>query len=171
MVTVAVVAVLLGIAAPSFYETIKNNRLRTLADRLVTSFNLARSEAVKRNIEVIVCPSSDGLICSGNYSDGWLIVADLDGDGSLVAGSTDPVLRVDEGLPEGYTVTGTDGTSDYTTNITYYADGSANDPQAPALYLCPPDKDADAAWRILVSVVGRSVTSKGSDGGNYSCPG
>lgn len=171
MITVVIVAVVLGLAVPSFYTTIKNNRLRTNADRLVTSLNLARSEAVKRSIDVVVCPSSDGATCTGNYAQGWLIFADLDQDGALDAGGTpDPVIRVNEGLSAGYTITGTDGTSDYTTNITYFPDGSANDPQAPALYVCPPDKDADAAWMIQVNVVGRASASRGSNGGSNSCP-
>lgn len=171
MITVIIVAVLLVVAVPSFYSIIKNNRLRTQADRLVTTFQLARSEAVKRNIDVIVCPSSDGSTCAGNFAEGWLVFADLDGEGDLdTGGAPDPVLRVDQGLAVGYTVTGTDGTSDYATNITYYPDGSSNDPQAPALYVCPPDKDADAAWFIQINVVGRTSAIRGSNGGAYSCP-
>ena len=171
MITVVIVSVVLAIAVPSFYTTIKNNRLRTQADRLVTTFNLARSEAVKRSIDVVVCPSSDGATCGGNYAQGWLVFADLDRDGALDTGGTpDPLIRVNEGLAAGYTLTVTDGSSDYNSIITYYPDGSSNDPQAPALYLCPADKDASSAWMIQVNIVGRASASRGSNGGAYSCP-
>ena len=54
MVTIAIAAILLGIAIPSFTETIASNRLTTNANALVTALNFARSEAVKRGIQVTV---------------------------------------------------------------------------------------------------------------------
>lgn len=56
MVTVAVVAILLGLAVPNLGTAIQNNRATTQANALLAALNLARSEAVKRGTLVSVCP-------------------------------------------------------------------------------------------------------------------
>ena len=45
MIVVALVAILLALAAPSFRETIARNRLEGVAGELSTDFQYARSEA------------------------------------------------------------------------------------------------------------------------------
>jgi type IV fimbrial biogenesis protein FimT len=81
MVTLGIAAILLTIAVPSFEETIRNNRLTAQTNDLVTSFNLARSEAIKRRSTVAVCTSSDQATCNdaAAWADGW-IVRDEAGD-------------------------------------------------------------------------------------------
>jgi type IV fimbrial biogenesis protein FimT len=69
MVTVAVLAVLATIAAPSFTEILSSLRVRTAAYSLISDLSLARSEAVKRGVAVVVSPSAQG------WSAGWTIVA------------------------------------------------------------------------------------------------
>lgn len=78
MTTVAVLAILLGIAVPSFVDTIRNDRLAAEANELVISLTFARSEASKRGIQVTVCPRS-GDACAADGSDwgtGWLVFTD-----------------------------------------------------------------------------------------------
>lgn len=55
MVTVAVAAILLTIAVPSFNRIINANRLSTAANEMVGALNLARMEAIKRNGSVQFC--------------------------------------------------------------------------------------------------------------------
>lgn len=55
MVTIAVAAVLLTIAIPSFRNLILSNELTTVTNEWVTAVNMARSEAIKRNAGVVVC--------------------------------------------------------------------------------------------------------------------
>ena len=52
MIVVALVAILLALAAPSFRETLARNRLEGVAGELSTDFQYARSEAVARNVQV-----------------------------------------------------------------------------------------------------------------------
>ena len=59
MIVVALVAILLALAAPSFRDTIARNRLEGVAGELSTDFQYARSEAVARNAQV-------GLIAGAN---------------------------------------------------------------------------------------------------------
>lgn len=77
LVTVAIVAILATLAIPSFTEVINSNRLTGQANELVTSIQLARTEAIRRNAPVRVCRSTDGATCAGAAGawDRWLVMA------------------------------------------------------------------------------------------------
>ena len=82
LMTMTVAGILAAIAVPSFNSFVLNNRDANQINSLVSSFNFARSEAVKRNTSfgVAVCPSGDGATCNApaaGWSAGW-IVLDLD---------------------------------------------------------------------------------------------
>lgn len=55
MITVAVAAVLISIATPSFRTMIINNRLNTISSELADVMSFARSESIKRNRPVTFC--------------------------------------------------------------------------------------------------------------------
>lgn len=76
MVTLAVLAIVLGIAVPSFQKQIVNNRSLAFGDEFAQALNYARSEAVKTNRRVSICASSDGATCTGNWSDGFIVFQD-----------------------------------------------------------------------------------------------
>lgn len=59
MVAVAILAILLALAVPSFQDMIQQNRVRTAAADLNDSLNLARSEAIKRGSATRLCIDSD----------------------------------------------------------------------------------------------------------------
>lgn len=52
MIVVALVAVVIGVAGPSFSDYIKMQRLRGVHSQLLTDLNLTRSEAVSRGVPV-----------------------------------------------------------------------------------------------------------------------
>jgi type IV fimbrial biogenesis protein FimT len=52
MITVAVLAIGLSLAAPSFTQQIANYRLRTASESIINGLNYARAEAVRRNSPV-----------------------------------------------------------------------------------------------------------------------
>lgn len=54
MVTLAVLAIILSIAVPSFADLIRSNRAESQRATLVNSLNLARSEAIRRSALVRV---------------------------------------------------------------------------------------------------------------------
>ena len=72
MVTIAIAAILVGIAIPSFTSIIVSNRLTTSANELVTALNLARSEAVKRGMRITFCKIANGSSCT-NSENGQLV--------------------------------------------------------------------------------------------------
>jgi len=98
MITMIVVGILAGLAAPSFSAAIKNNRMTTQLNELFTFLSYARSEAIKRNVSVTVCKSNDMNSCGGNWQNGWIVFVDNDRDGSV--DSIDEILRVHEALTD-----------------------------------------------------------------------
>ena len=75
MVTVALVAVLLGLAVPSFSGASLNSKLTSYSNNLVASVNLARNEALKRNAAITLRVSTNGTSCavSGGWEQGWIV--------------------------------------------------------------------------------------------------
>lgn len=83
LIALAVVAVLVGMAAPSFQDTLADVQLTAEQNRLVKALRQARSEAIKRVGTVTLCKSDDGTACGGSWSDGWLLFAETGAAGSL----------------------------------------------------------------------------------------
>jgi len=104
MVTLAIAAILLSIAAPNFVSFIKNNRITTITNDLLADLALARSEAAKRGQAVSICISSNGTTCTGsNWLGGRLVFADS-GTAGTKDGS-DSIIRVSEAKSNGTTMT------------------------------------------------------------------
>jgi len=76
LVTTGVLGVLAGLAVPAFNNLLKSDRCIGQLNTLAASLNYARTEAVKRNTGVTVCPSTNGASCSGgtDWSGGWVVV-------------------------------------------------------------------------------------------------
>lgn len=91
IVTLSLVAILATVGVPNFANFIANNRLTAQANELVTSLNLARSEAIKRSSRVSVCRSNNNTSCSGTWNDGWIVFVDANTAGTV--DGTDTVLR------------------------------------------------------------------------------
>ncbi len=84
MITVAMLAILLSLAAPSFARMMASNRMATQTNEFTAALNLARMEAVRRGQSVAIWADVDGI----NFESGWTVFTDADGDGALEAGDT-----------------------------------------------------------------------------------
>ena len=124
MVTLAIAALLMSIAVPSFRDMTIRNRLSTYTNDLITSINIARSEAVKRGLPVSICSSNDQETCSGDWSDGWIVFVNTDADSpaSVADDDTEPVLKVYNAVEGNYSLT---ADAAFDNDITYRRDGSA----------------------------------------------
>ena len=67
MLAVAVLAILVGLAAPGFKEIILSQAVKTASFDLFSNLLVARSEAITRNTTVTVTPTG------GNWANGWTI--------------------------------------------------------------------------------------------------
>src|ERR1051325_9926231 len=76
MVALAVTAILLVAAGPSFRDAIRRNKVSAASNALLADIAYARSEAINRGNVVSICHSSDQATCTGNgkaYENGWLV--------------------------------------------------------------------------------------------------
>jgi type IV fimbrial biogenesis protein FimT len=93
MMTLAIAAMLMMLAAPSVRDAVMNTRISTQANDLMTDFAATRMEAVRRAVWTGMCPSADGVTCIRNavWNVGWIAFVDEDQDGNPDLGV--PVLR------------------------------------------------------------------------------
>lgn len=110
MITLAVVAIVVSIAAPSLGQFIRENRAATQANNLLASVQLARSEAINRGMQVTMRRTSG---TNSLWEDGWTIFTDWDGDGVFDGDPNDTDCSVDnqecrlmiqQALPNGMTL-------------------------------------------------------------------
>ena len=67
MVTLAVLAILISLATPSFREIVLSHGVKSASYDMVSGLLLARSEAITRNTTVTVTPAG------GNWGNGWTV--------------------------------------------------------------------------------------------------
>lgn len=101
VITVAVASILVAIALPSFQSVMIASRINGQANEFVATLQLARSEAVRRNARVVVCPSSDGATCLSNPATwaGWVAFVDDGGfshTGAAGAGAANNAVDANE---------------------------------------------------------------------------
>ena len=116
MVVVAIIAILLTIAVPSFVQTIAQNSINSSTGTLAADLNFARSEAFKRGLTVTVCPTNSTFTAcenSGEWQSGWIIFLDRNDNQarSPVAANAETLLRVQQPLSANLQIKGTGGST------------------------------------------------------------
>ena len=115
LVAVAIIAIVLVFGVPTLRNTVQENQISTQANALVIALNYARSEAINRNLPVIVCAAAsptNGTTtpteCSGDHktwNNGWIVFTDKNGNdyNNITSAPTqsDTVLRVHGALSGG----------------------------------------------------------------------
>jgi type IV fimbrial biogenesis protein FimT len=117
MVTVAVAALLMGLAVPSLWSIIQDNRLTAQSNDFLSDIRLARSEAIKRSRRVTMCRCKSDTAGTGkckennrgkftcfknadyNWDQGWIVFVDADEDTQHDGPDTEEVIRVHDRLP------------------------------------------------------------------------
>lgn len=167
LIAIAVVAIVLSLGVPSFERLIERNQLTTNINKLVSTLNLARSEAIKRNQRVKICDSADFINCgAGNYELGWIVFVDENNDGNL-DNPTEQLIQVYEALPSNFTINPnlTLGAND----VSYQTNGRAN--RAGNFILCK-NNDVTKAKVIILDMNGRArITSYAPDGTPFDASG
>ncbi len=91
VVTLSVAAIVMSVAVPSYNTMTLDSRRSTTINRLIADLNLARSEAVKRGVDISICKTEDGVSCNSSinregWSSGWIVFLDENGDGTSSSG-------------------------------------------------------------------------------------
>ena len=105
LVAIAIAAILIALAAPSFKQLIQSNSMSSTVNTFLADMRYTRSEAIRRGGSVVMCrsnaPEAASPACGsgsgpgGNgWVSGWIVFYDQDSDGTRIDSSTDPVLRV-----------------------------------------------------------------------------
>src|SRR2546425_3737903 len=95
LATLSVLVILTSLAAASMSSTLNNNRSYATQDEFVAYLALARSEAARRGVPVVVAASAP--ITGNAFGGGWNVFVDVNGNGSFDTGEA--VLRSHEALP------------------------------------------------------------------------
>jgi type IV fimbrial biogenesis protein FimT len=76
MVTIAIAAILIAMAVPSFQSMLVNNRMSAATNGLFNALNYARNAALTGNTTVLVCPvgAFGSTACGANWPSGWMAV-------------------------------------------------------------------------------------------------
>lgn len=84
MVVLAIAAVIVGLGAPNFNAFRANARLTNSANDVLGSLVKARTEAIKAQVNVAMCPSddptADDAACDADATEGWIAFFDPNGD-------------------------------------------------------------------------------------------
>jgi type IV fimbrial biogenesis protein FimT len=166
MIVIAIAGILVAVGIPSFRNLVKDNCLTTGTNLLVSSFQQARSEAVKRSTTLTITASNAG-VSTNEWGNGWTVTInedsnnnsvldtgeDFDGDGLLGDGTTYPeaTFRI-------VTLSCTGTTMDETGNDTvfvYESDGFIDDPGT--FDVCD-DRTGETGKQITLNAVGRPNT-------------
>jgi type IV fimbrial biogenesis protein FimT len=108
MVAIAVFAILIGIAVPSFRETLQNGKVASQTNGLVVALTLARSEANKRGQAVTICAAADrnqeqcAAVDASSWEFGWLVFTDRQNAGAVDVDET--VIFKSEIVPKDFRV-------------------------------------------------------------------
>jgi type IV fimbrial biogenesis protein FimT len=105
LITLAIVAILASLMAPSFTSFIKNNRLSGQINTLIGTIHLSRGEAANRRSITTLCASDNGSNCNTtNWEAGWILFSDSNNNGNAVIDGADQLLLYQEPLVGGNTL-------------------------------------------------------------------
>lgn len=149
MVALAVLAILVSIALPSFEETIKNNRINTEQRKLLSAINVARSEASSRN-QVITIGSDGG----SRWDDGFKIYTDNEaaGNSSYSAGADTLIKDVAGNNNKDLKILSNAAGASF---ISFKGNGLLNEAEDVVIAICD-DRGAARGRQITINRVGRA---------------
>jgi type IV fimbrial biogenesis protein FimT len=168
MVVAAIVAILLGIAVPSYRYITNSYRMSSEVNSLLGDLMYARAEAVKEGVPVTACPSPDGVNCAGGgaWQVGWLVYSNINNVNNPPAGSVLKIQMPFTGTrPDTFIATG--GVSAITFNREGFASATAGLPTTIQLH----DPTNNATWTrcLYVTLQGQLTTETPTNNPSGTC--
>lgn len=168
IVAIAIAAILMMVAAPSFVSFQRNSELTSITNSLLAASNAARAEAMKTGLNAFVVPTGNG----DNWASGWVVFVDRDRDNSYSA-ANDSTVMIQGAVPSYITITGTGNAA--ITSASYimfdssgYAKSYGTSPGVPNLTLSIVRNDVGSAQasaetrRVIVARTGRTRSCRPS---------
>ena len=160
VITLVIAAILFTLAIPSFQAFVQNSRMTTQANELIVDLAFARSEAMKRSENVLMCVKESATDTCDTTAPEWhlnrVIWVDGNRDNTMDTGE---ILRQRDRLEGGNVLL----TSNIPATLTFRRDGFAN-VTAPAAGLANHFKLCDArrnahSRAVVVDTTGRARVS------------
>lgn len=155
MVVITVSTILLTIGIPSFMRMVAQNQRAGHTADVYSALNFARSEAIARNVQVVMCKSSNASQCSSSasWSDGWIVYANIDGDtGGGEPDAPNELVLQSRGALDGFSLT----SDALPARVVYLPTGRSL--EMGELLLCPDKGDLNGRL-IQVTSTGRARTA------------
>lgn len=111
----AIASVLLGVAAPSFHQSLQRLRLQAAVNDLLAAIDLTRSQAIARGGKVLMAPLGD------DWQSGWAVFLDHNGNRRPDAG--EPLLYRHDPLHKDIAITSKFTSTNAPTYLAYNAAG------------------------------------------------
>lgn len=181
LIGVVLLAVLLGLAAPSFQSQLAASQLTSATQALLGSLLQARAQAMRLGQRVTVCRTVDQQQCDTGIASGWetgwltFIDAERAGNSSAQVSPGDTLLSRSEALPSVLRVTGNSQVDQY---ISFGATGEARfmgggTTVLGTIRVCstsPALQDALRARDLVLAAGGRLVSRNTSSPVSATCP-
>ena len=153
LVTVAILAILVGVVAPSINTILVKNRVTGDINTLSAIAQQARFSAVNEQFDVILCPTTNYDTCVNDWANAKMIFIDENSNGSR--DSSESLIASSDPLNTGNTINGISGA------ISFSEQGSIS--TSATITICPKSKDTSYASALLLSLYGRISVAIDSD--------
>ncbi|MQQ99799.1 GspH/FimT family pseudopilin [Glaciimonas soli] len=119
MVVIAIAAILMVIAVPSYTSMTQQFRVQAEINGFAKDLQFARASAIEQGLPVTICASADGATCLGTttWNTGWIIFPDPTASATPAAGVT--FLRIQKS----FVGTDTFVADSAASSVTYSRDG------------------------------------------------
>jgi len=166
VMTLAILAVLITLVAPSFQNMILNSRQTSANNEIIRAIHVARSEAAKRAVTLNLS-AIDASSSSNEWGKGWRLWEDKDGNGNYTSANDDEIMAYTN-VPDGITIDSNSSTARIkfspTGHITML-DASSNEVSNTSEYfkICD-SRTGETGKKITFTAVGQPTTT------SISCP-
>jgi len=162
IVTSAVVGTL-SIGTAGMVGMVQNSQITSEINELMAHLNLARSEAIVRGQEVVLCPSMNGSDCDDPkdgyawWHSGYLMFVNMDENADRA--SNEPIIRAHQASPGRISIK----SSKFRSRVTYRANGLSSGSTATFTF-CGAHEQSPARYVILSNTGRPRVSPIPSDG-------
>jgi type IV fimbrial biogenesis protein FimT len=157
MVTISLLAIILGLAVPDLRAYIINSRLTSQINDVVADISLARSEAATRGALVTICVSEDLETCK-NDGDAWqsgrIVFVDTNSNGDRE--STEQILKRTESVGGSRTLVASGFAQ--TDHVSFRPYGGLYQSTGGSFLLCDPASETGRT--VTVAATGRPSAAK-----------
>lgn len=173
MIVVAIVGILGSLALGGLREWNRSARRTAALSDFLATMHIARSESVKRNTRIGVCPSEDSsdpdAKCAGSkdWAIGWIVFVDADGD--MERSGDEEILSANDKLPDEWSLYSNNGdvALDFRPNGRVETSSMATSAD---FNLCLIDGAATEGRVVSISISGRPQSGlKAADGSDPNC--